>query len=122
MVAVVVPVDLEGRGFPVAGVSPEHLVADYLEGGVLWSRCLLVGSIPDRGQHDPGPVTGLVRADGPGLTDDLPDPPAVVLAVDEVALGAGGQDPYAEALEVAVADVVGALVGLERVDTAFVEA
>ena len=122
MVAVVVLVDLEGRGFPVSGVAPEYLVGDYLEGGVPWSRGLIVGSVPHRGEHDPGPVAGLVHADGPGPTDDLPDPPAVVLAMDEVPLGARGQTPDAEALQVAVAGVVDGLAGLESVDSAFVEA
>ena len=40
----------------------------------------------------------------------------------EVPLGAGRQDPYAEALEIAVAQVVGGLAGLERADAASVEA
>ena len=40
----------------------------------------------------------------------------------EVPLGARGQDPYAEALEFAVASVAGGLARLERVNTAFVDA
>ena len=80
MVAVVVSVDLEGRGFPVSGVSPEDFVGDGLEGDVGRCRGGVGVFIPDRGQHDLGPVAGLVHTNVIGLTDDLPDSPAVVLA------------------------------------------
>ena len=87
MVAVVVPVDLDGRGLPVPGVAPEHFVGDGLEQDV--RRCFraFFDFFTDRGKQGPGPVAGFVRTDGPGLTDDLPDPPAAVLTMYEVSLG-----------------------------------
>ena len=116
LLVVIAPVDLEGRGFPVAGVAPKDLVGDRLERDVRWRRGLFVTSFPDRGQQALGPSAGLVRTDGAGFTDDLPDPPAAVLAMDEVALGARGQYPDAEAPELAVADVVSGLAPLEGPD------
>ena len=98
MVAVVVPVDIERGGFPVSRVSPEDFVGDSLEGGVRRCCGLVVVSVADGSQQRPGPAARLVNAACPGVADDLPDPPAVVLAMDEVALGARGQDPDAEAL------------------------
>ena len=105
-----------------AGVAPKHFVGDGLQRGVRQDRSVLAAAGPDRGQHDPGPFAGVINADGAGLADDLPDATTIVLAMDEVAPVARGQYSDAEALELAVANIVCRLAGLERVDTALIEA
>ena len=87
MVAVVVPVDLEGRGLPVPGVAPEHLVGDGLEQDVGRRFRAFFDFFADRGEQSLGPLPGLADAEATGLTDDLPDPPAAVLTMHEVSLG-----------------------------------
>ena len=91
MVAVVAAVDLEGLGFPVAGVSPVHFLGDRLEGDVCRRASFRVVSLLDRRHQCPGPGTGLLRTDDAGVTHDLPDPLAPALTMDEIPLGARGR-------------------------------
>ena len=57
----------------------------------------------------------------PVCPDNLPDPLALMLVVDEVALGTRRVSPDAEPLEVAVANIVGGLAGFESIDLDLVE-
>ena len=107
LIAVVPSVHKERGRLPVPSIAAEHFFGDGLERDIRRRCGLRVTAVADRGHQGLRPVAGLVYADGAGIADDLPEPPSLVLAVDEVASGAGGHDPHAEALEVSVAHVVG---------------
>ena len=76
----------------------------------------------ERGQQLRRLPAGLVEADAAGVAHRLPNPAPLVLAVDEETLGARGQDADAEALKVAVADVVWGFAGPESLDPVLAEA
>ena len=120
MVAVVVPVDLESSGLPVSRVAREDLVGNGLEHGS-FGRCGRVAASPDRGEHRRGPRAGFAGARALGAGDGLPDAPAPVLAVDEVAFLSRRPDPQTEALQVSVTHVVDGLAGFQRIDPVLVE-
>lgn len=73
--------------------------------------------LPDRGQHRGRARTCLAYAQVVCITDDLPDAPPVVLAVDEVAPASRRQHTDTEAFQLGVADVAGGHTGSERPDS-----
>ena len=102
LVAQVAPVHLERSRLPDPLVALEHDLGGGLEEGLAGvTRRIL--SLPDRCQHRAGAAPRLTDAHGVGIPDDLPDALAAMLAVDEEALAARGQDADAEAGELAVA-------------------
>ncbi len=120
VVAVVVPGDLESSGLPVSRVAREDFVGNGLEHG-FFGRCGHVAASPDRGEHRRGPRAGFAGACALGADDGLPDAPAPVLAVDEVAFLSRRPDPQAEALQVPVTDAADGFAGFQRIDPALVE-
>ena len=115
LVAQVVPVHLERSRLPDPLVALEHDLSGGLEEGLAGMRRRILPS-PDRGQHLVCATPCLPDAHGVGISDDLPDALAALLAVDEEALAARGQDADAEGGELAVAGVVCGFAGPERCD------
>ena len=115
LLPVIISVDLERAGFPVPPVTLEYFFRDRLERHPLHRR----RPAADPGQNRLRPRAGFFLGDV--LADDLPDAPAVALAVNKVSLPAGRQNPDAEPLEFVVADVVGGFARLKSVDPALVD-
>lgn len=70
----------------------------------------------------PGAPAGFLQTNGVGIAEGLPEAPALMLAVNEVALAARGQDADAEALQLTVADIVWRFPGPESLDPTLGEA
>ena len=120
LVAQIVPVDLHGPGLPVPPVTGEDLLGNGLEEPLLRQGRRLVA--PESGEQFRRPSAGLVETDAAGVSDGLPETSSLMLAVNEISPGAGGQDPDAEAPQVTVADVVWRSPGLKGLDPALAEA
>ena len=106
LVLQIAPVHIKRRRLPEPFVAPEHGFGDGLEDGLAG----LAGYLPaalDRGEYPGSAGPGLANIHCRGVADDFPDALPVMLAVDEEALAARGQDADAEAPELGVADVVG---------------
>ena len=105
LLAQIAPVHIERSRLPDPLVALEHCLGDSLEEGFsgIAGRIL---STPDRGKYRAGARARFADTDGIGVPDDLPDALPAMLAVDEEAFTAGGQDADAEALEIAIAGVV----------------
>ena len=86
---------------------------DLLEQNVI--RCCF-NAIPVGCQHRPGPVPGVLHVQGRGIADDLPDPLALVLGMDEEALASCRIETDTEALEITVVDVADGLAWSKRRD------
>ena len=117
LVPEITPVYLEGARLPAPPVSFEHGLGDRLEQGSrrAWgARARRAGSRPAYRRR--ASVLSLTFQ-FIGVAEDLPDALAAVLAVDEEALAARGQHPDAEALQLAVANIVRGLAGLQRRDS-----
>ena len=115
LAAQVASVHLHRAGLPGPLVPAESRLRDSLEDRIL-RTCGQGAVLPDRGQHRCRARACLARADLVGVADDLPNAPAVVLAVDEPALCARRHHPDAEAFRLPVADVAGGLSRFERPD------
>ena len=116
------PVHVQGTRLPAAPVAVEDLLGDRLEEGAAGVRRVGLPSVAQRGEHRPGPGPRLGLGDRRRVAYDLPDPFAPVLAVDEVAPGAGGHDPDAVPLELGVPDIAHLAAGPKGVDPALGEA
>ncbi len=115
LLAQIAPVHLERSRLPDPLVTLEHCLGDSLEEGLAGiARRIL--SPPDRAKYRACARPRLGDSHGIGVSDDLPDALAAMLAVDEEALAARGQDADAEALELAIAGVVCGFAGPERCD------
>ena len=115
LVLEIVPVDPERTRLPDPLVAFEHGPGDRFEQRLLGSRRRGLVA-PDRGQHLRGARPRFLHVQGPGIADDFPDAFSTVLAVDEELLASRGQHPDAEPPELAVANVVVGLAGIERAD------
>ena len=116
------PVHFQGARLPAAAVAVEDLLGDRLEEGAAGVRHRGLPTVAQRGEHRPGPGPRFGLGDRRSVAYDLPDPFAPVLAVDEVASGAGGHDPDAVPLELGVPDITHLAAGSKGVDPALGEA
>ena len=119
--AEIIPVHFHGAGLPAAPVAVENLLGDGLEEGAAGVRRIGLLAVAQRGEHRPGPGPRLGLGDRRRVAYDLPDPFAPVLAVDEVAPGAGGHDPDAVPLQLGIADIAHLAAGPKGVDSALGE-
>ena len=110
LVAQVAPVHPERSLFPDPLVALEHGLGDGLEEGFAGMRRRILPP-PNRGQQLLCATPCLTDAHGAGISDDPPDTFAAMLAVNEEAFAARGQDADAKAGELAVACVVCGLAG-----------
>ena len=114
------PVDLHGSGLPVPPVAGEDFLGHGLEKPVFGKYGGFVAA--DGGKQFRCLPTSLVEAHAAGVADGLPEAPALVLAVDEEALGSRRQNADAEAFQLCVADIVRRLPGFKGLDPALAEA
>ena len=115
------PVHVQGARLPAPPVALENLLGDRLEEGAAGVRRVGLPAVAQRSEHRPGPDPRLGLGDRCRVAYDLPDPFAPVLAMDEVAPGAGGQDPDAVPLELGVPDIAHLAAGPKGVDSALGE-
>ena len=95
---------------------------ERLPGDGLEDRVLRGGAVPaQRGDRSRRPCPGLRRGHSPGVADGPPDAFAVAPDMGESNPAARRPHPDAEALQVAVADIVGYPARPERVGAALVE-
>ena len=108
----------EGSRFPTAAVADEDFLGDSLEQG--FARRLRVGvsAVAKGREHRPGPGARLSLRHVRRVADDLPDPSALMLAMDEVALGAGRHHPDAVSPQFGVPDVADRGAAPEGIHTA----
>ena len=116
------PVHFQGTRLPAAPVAVEDLLGDRLEEGAAGISRVGLPAVAQRGEHRPGPGPRLGLGGRRRIAYDLPDPFAPVLAVDEVAPGAGGHDPDAVPLELGVPDIAHLAAGSKGVDPSLCEA
>ena len=115
LVPEIAPVDIEGSRLPDALVALERGLRDGLEEGLSRIARRILPEV-DRGDDFHRPRPRLADIHGCDVAHDLPDAFATVLAMHEEALASGGQDTEAETPQLAVADIVGDLAGLQRAD------
>ena len=112
----------ESSRFPAAAVSGEDFLGELLEQDFAGIFRVGLAAVPKGGQHRAGAGACLRLGHGLCVGHRLPDPSAPMLAVDEVALGAGWHHPDAVPLELGVPDVVDGAARRKRVDPTLGEA
>ena len=121
LTAEITAVDRERTWLPAPAVAGEDLLGHGLEQRIAGCLRLDISVIAQRHQHGPGAGARFGLGHDRRIADDLPDPMAPMLAVDEIALQARGHDADAVSLQFRVPDVPDGLAGPEGIDPALGE-
>ena len=106
LIPVVPEIDLQRARFPVPPVTPKDLFGHRLERDIGGSGNELF-TVPPRSRHGSCQRAGMLQREVFGIADRMPDPIAVDLTVEEVALAARRQDSDTKTLDVGIANVTG---------------
>ena len=116
------PVYPEGSRFPSTTVPNEDFGGDRLEQGFARSVRLRTLAVAEIREHRPGPGARFRFGHGACIAHDLPEPPTLVLAMDEESLRARRHHPHAVSLQFGIPDITNSAAVPEGIDSALREA